>query len=421
MNILWVKTAGLYPPDTGGRIRSYNILRHLANHHSVTLFTFYAAQEGDRNPELRNFFDRVICVPMALPKPKSTGEMFEYLRHSMSLQPYNITKYCRPFVRKELMNVLHETHYDVIVCDFVFAAGTIPWDWPCAKVLFAHNVEAQIWRRHYDTARHLLWKLLCWREWRTMLAAEFRYLKKANHVLTVSNADRDFFLKFLPQDKLTVVPTGVDTDFFRPSGEPEKPSSIVFVGSMDWLPNEDAVVHFLENILPLVRRDIPDVWLTVVGRYPSQRLKALAQREDGVRLTGWVPDVRPFVSEAAVCIVPLRIGGGTRIKIFEAMAMGKAVLSTTLGAEGLPVCDKDNIVIADEPAAFAQALTSLLRDAAARRRLGDRAHRFVAENYSWANAGNVVSSVLEDVAGKPDWQDRRVTIRSAASNVEPPG
>lgn len=396
MKILWVKAGGLVPPDTGGKIRSYNILRELARQHSVTFFSFYSAHDGDVHSSLQEIFDQVICVPLSLPRPKSSGELRDYILRLFSSEPYGITKYCRPEVRRRLHALIGEQSFDVIVCDFLSAAGVVPWDWPGPKILFTHNVEAVIWRRHYEVAANPLWKAISWVEWRRMEAAERRYLQLADHVLAVSDADRDAFASFLNPKKLTVIPTGVDVDYFQPLPVEEVPNSLAFIGSMDWLPNEDAILYFVEAIFPLIKQQCPEVFLEVVGRNPSRKLQAAAEREKSMRLTGWVEDIRPFVARAAVCIVPLRIGGGTRLKIFEAMAMGKAVVSTIVGAEGLPVESGQDILLADAPNAFAQSVIALLRDSHLRRRLQTGARSLVQENYSWKRVAASFARTLQD-------------------------
>jgi sugar transferase (PEP-CTERM/EpsH1 system associated) len=398
MKILWVKAGGLVPPDTGGKIRSYNILRELARHHSVTFFSFYGAHKNDLHPELKNSFDRVVCIPLDLPAPRGLRELCDYSARIFVREPYGITKYCQPQVRHELRRLIQQEHHDVILCDFLAAAGAIPWDYPCSKVLFTHNVEAVIWRRHYEVARNPLWKALAWREWRATKAAEEKYLCLADHVLTVSENDRDFFATFLDPKRLTVIPTGADTEYFRPFAQQEAPDSLVFTGSMDWLPNDDAILYFVKEVLPLVAQQIPQVSLCVVGRKPSRRLRELANSEKNIQLTGWVEDVRPYLARAAVCIVPLRIGGGTRLKIFEAMSMAKPVVSTTIGAEGLPVRHGENILLADEPNKFAASVVSLLRDPAQRKRLGQASRKLVEENYSWVCVAKGFAEVLNNIA-----------------------
>jgi len=401
MKILWVKAGGLVPPDTGGKIRSYNILRELARQHSVTFFSFYAAHDGDVHPDLKSIFERVICLPLRLPTPKSLAEMRDYSFSLLSPQPYNITKYCRPEVRRELRALLQRENHDVIVCDFLVAAGVIPWDSPTPKVIFTHNVEAAIWWRHYEVATNPIWKVISWQEWRKMEAAERRYLRLADHVLTVSATDRESFASFLDPAKLTVISTGVDVDYFQPILVPEIADSLVFTGSMDWLPNEDGILYFLDAIFPLIKQQCPKVSLEVVGRSPSRKLQALAEREKSMRLTGWVEDIRPFVARGQVCIVPLRIGGGTRLKIFEAMAMGKAVVSTSVGAEGLPVQHGENILLADTPDDFACSVISLLRDSDRRSQLGAAARALVQEKYSWPKVAESFARALEDVITRP--------------------
>lgn len=400
MKILWVKAGGLVPPDTGGKIRSYNILRELARQQSVTFFSFYAAHDNDAHAELESIFAQVVRVPLHLPAPKSASEILEYGVRLFSSDPYNITKYCRPEVRRRLQNLLKQNQYDVIICDFMAAAGVIPWNSRTPKVLFTHNVEAMIWRRHYEVATNRVWKAISLREWRKMEAAELRYLNLADHVLTVSETDRDAFAAFLPPAKITVIPTGVDVEYFRPIAVDETPNSLVFTGSMDWLPNEDGILYFAEAILPLIRRQCPDVSLEVVGRSPSRKLQALAEADKSIRLTGWVEDIRPFLARGSICIVPLRIGGGTRLKIFEAMAMGKATISTSVGAEGLPVQSGENIILADSTADFANFVLSLLGDAQERRRLGHAARTLVQEKYSWTKVAESFARTLQEVTSQ---------------------
>ena len=396
MKILWVKAGGLVPPDTGGKIRSYNIVRELARQHSITFFSFYAAHDSDLHPDLKNMVDRVVCVPLDLPASKSFAEMLDYSIRLFSSAPYNITKYCRPQVRRRLRALLKQETYDVMLCDFMAAAGVIPWDWPAPKVLFTHNVEAAIWRRHYEVATNPIWKAISWREWQKTEAAERTYLRLADRVLAVSETDRDAFASFVEPGKLAVIPTGVDVDYFHPTPVEETANSLVFTGSMDWLPNEDAILYFVDTILPLIKKQCPEVCLEVVGRSPSRKLQALAERERSLRLTGWVEDIRPFVARGSICIVPLRIGGGTRLKIFEAMAMSKAVVSTSVGAEGLPVQSGENIIVADTPNDFAQSVVSLLRDPNQRRQLGTSARALVQEKYSWPKVAESFASTLRD-------------------------
>ena len=395
-----MKSGGLLPLDTGGKIRSFQLAKELARTHQVTLFTFYPEDPADRHAELEQIFSRVVLIPMRLAKRASFSDCVNYARNLFSGRPHAMTKYCRPEVAKRLREHLKQESYDVIMCDFLLTAAVIPWDVPCPKIIFTHNVEAVIWRRHYEVSRNPVWKIISWREYRTMENMERRYLRQADHILTVSEADKQTFSEFLDPSRITVIQTGVDTDYFRPSCEQtepstEEPNSMVFTGSMDWLPNEDGIFYFAEQILPMVRKEIPNATLTVVGRKPSARLRALAEKNGGMEITGRVDDVRPYVDRSALYIVPLRVGGGTRIKIFEAMAMGKAVVSTSIGAEGLPVTHDANIVLADKSEEFARSVVSLLSDVTLRKRIGKTARALVEQNYSWATVASQFSTVFD--------------------------
>jgi len=200
------------------------------------------------------------------------------------------------------------------------------------------------------------------------------------------------------------VPTGVDTNYFHPTAKDETagrdPHNLVFTGSMDWLPNEDAIQYFTKQIMPLVKERVPDATLTVVGRNPYPSLVELGQRDASVIVTGRVEDVRPYMERAAAYIVPIRIGGGTRLKIYEAMAMEKPIISTTVGAEGLPVSDGVDLLLADTPAAFAGAIVRVLRDEAFARQLGARAAGIVREQFGWNKVAASFAEICERVVAQ---------------------
>ncbi len=192
------------------------------------------------------------------------------------------------------------------------------------------------------------------------------------------------------------VPTGVDTEFFTTSGkESIDPHNVVFTGSMDWLPNEDAIRYYTEQILPIVRRSIPNATLTVVGRNPYPSLLELSRQDPSIVVTGRVEDVRPYMERAAAYVVPLRIGGGTRLKIFEAMAMEKPIVSTTIGAEGLPVTDGRELRIADTPETFAASVVDLLTNREGAKQLGQEAARVVREKFGWNGVAKRFAEICE--------------------------
>jgi len=408
VKILWVKSGGLVPLDHGGKIRSFHLAKELAGHHDVSLFTFYQPFPEDPHAELKSLFKTVTCVPLSIPQKNGLGEYVAYAKNVFSPLPYSVTKYCQPHVTLELRRHLEKESYDVILCDFLLTAGVVPWDLPGPRVLFTHNVEAQIWRRHFEVARNPVWKAACYREFRAMARMERRYLRQADHVLAVSEADRQVFSHSLDASRISVIPTGVDADYFRPEPGAEQLNALVFTGSMDWLPNEDGILYFANKILPLIRREAPDTVLWVVGRRPSRNLQELMNRFDGIKVTGSVEDIRPYIAKASVYVVPLLVGGGTRLKIFEAMAMSRAVVSTSIGAEGLPVVNGQNICLADDPKEFARQALTLLKQPERRAAVGRAARLLVEQSYSWSSVGLHLSNVLAQVSQVFGSSPRRV-------------
>jgi sugar transferase (PEP-CTERM/EpsH1 system associated) len=393
VRILWAKSGGVLPLDTGGKIRSFNIARELARRHEVTLFTFYASMTPDPHVSLGEPFVQVERLPLDIPERAGFRDTVAYAANSITTRPYQMRKYCRPKVRRRLRDLLAKKNNEILICDFLLTAGVVPWDVGTPTVIFTHNVEAMIWQRHFLTNQNPFWKLAAWREQRTIERAERHFTGLADHVLTVSDDDRECFLKFLPQEKVTTVPTGVDLEYFQPGAAVEN-SSLVFTGSMDWIPNEDAICYFAAEVLPLVQKRLPQVTLSVVGRKPTRKLLALGNNNPAIRVTGTVTDIRPYVHDASVYVVPLRIGGGTRIKIFEAMAMGKPVVSTTIGAEGLPVEQGKDILLADTPDAFAARTIELLTQPLMRKRIGGAARTLVESRYGWRSVTDVIEQAL---------------------------
>jgi glycosyltransferase involved in cell wall biosynthesis len=411
MKILWVKSGGLLPLDSGGNIRSFKIASELARRHEVSLFTYYPSITPDPHVHLRDPFARVDWLPLRLPKRASLGDMLAYAANMLTLRPYQMRKFCRPEAVQRLRQLWCEGNYDALLCDFLETAAAVPWDLAIPTVIFTHNVEALIWRRRFLINRNPLWKIVAWRECWTVAHAERQLTALADHILTVSDEDRRSFVQFLPEEKVTTVPTGVDLDYYRPAESSGPSTSLVFTGSMDWSPNEDAILYFTSEILPMIRKRICDVTLFVVGRRPSRKVLALAEASSAVKVTGAVDDIRPYVHNAAVYVVPLRIGGGTRIKIFEAMAMGSAVVSTSLGAEGLPVTHGKNILLADSSETFASHIVALMTNPLERERLGGAARNLVESSYGWPEVTKIFEQVLMKVVRASSAKDPKARDR----------
>jgi glycosyltransferase involved in cell wall biosynthesis len=323
------------------------------------------------------------------------GFYAEVAGNLLSKYAYTVNKYYDPRMRDLMAGLLARERFDVLICDFLQPARNV-LDLPFApKILFQHNVESVIRERQYKAARNALMRALLYWDWRRLFAFEREAARRFNHCIMVSEQDCETMRTLYGATNTSAIPTGVDVEFFRPQAGNGAGQDIAFTGSMDWLPNEDAMHFFAADILPLIRSQAPSTAFWAVGRDPSPAVRALGARDPAIRVTGTVDDIRPFVARAGVYVVPLRIGGGTRIKIFEAMAMGKAIVSTRIGAEGLPVTHGENIVLADEPAEFAREVLALLRDPDRRERLGRAARSLVVERYTWDAAARCFSDICE--------------------------
>jgi len=385
MKILWLKTELLHPVDKGGKIRTYHLLKHLKTDHHVTYLTLDDGEAApDASASALEYCHELIRIPH-LTRPKfSAGFYGELALNLASSLPYAIRKYKSDGMTRAIAEAASKQNFDVIICDFLAPGVNLPSDLLTPVVLFQHNVEAAIWRRHYEVQQNPAKRQYLYWQWRKMQRFERDICRKVDSVIAVSEADAQMMQRDYGVEKVYDIPTGVDVDFFQPSkGSSASPNSLVFIGSMDWLPNEDAMRYFIDEILPILRQRIPDVHVTIVGRNPYQSLLERAQPDPALTVTGRVDDVRPYIDDAVAFIVPIRIGGGTRLKIYEAMAMEKPVISTTVGAEGLPLHDGVHLLIADDPQAFADAIVKVLSNPELAIELGTKAAQLVRKNFGW--------------------------------------
>jgi polysaccharide biosynthesis protein PslH len=381
MKILFVQKQILYPHDTGAKIRVLNILRHLALQHEITFLCNLRSGEETQLERMRALGLRLETVP-ARESPRGSLRFYRDLAQNIfSPYPFPISRNYDPVLRARARALVAQESYDLLICDTVFMARHVMDLEVPARILFQHNVEALILQRHAQMGAGRLRSRYMALQWRRMRRFEAGCGRSFDTIIAVSEPDRQTFAREYGWRHVQTIDTAVDVDYFRPNGTPEQADHVVFVGSLDWLPNQDGVAFFVDRVWPLVRRAKPQAVFQIVGRYPPRNVRRL-QHVDGVEVVGTVPDIRPYLAAAAVVVVPLLVGGGTRIKIFEALAMGKAVVSTTIGAEGLPVTSGDHLLVADAPSAFAEAVLELLNDANRRARLGQTASRLVNAHYS---------------------------------------
>ena len=393
LKILILRVRLLYPLNCAGKIRTAKILEQLNKHHDVTLVAYRFPEDTDEDEKLTaEHCSRLITIPYT-EAAKGTLQFYSELgANLLQSKPYVVSKYSSRAMARSVEHLYHAMQPDLIICDFLQSCEALRYIPHAPFVLFQHNVEAIIFEQMASRATHF-WErafhsLQGWR----LRRYERKMCRRATRVFTVSEIDCRDFAEQYDVHHCDVVPTGVDTDYYQPSASPPRTNNIVFSGSMDWIANQDAVQYFVRDILPLVRKEIPDVMFSVVGRNPPPEIRKLGEAHH-IHITGNVDDIRPFLRAAKVYVAPMRMGSGTRLKLFEAMAMGKAIVSTSSGAAGLPVHYGKNIVFADTPERFAQQVIELMRDHYWRELVEQNARALVEKHHSWKQVGQVFNEL----------------------------
>lgn len=394
LKLLWLTAKPPFPPIDGGRIAVYEPLRRLAARgHQITLLTFRPPEqdEADLAPLAS------LCRLEAISHDTRTRPL-GLIRNLFSPLPYNVAKYRSPLMARKLREVLASERFDVAHLEQVHMAGyhaITQGQWGIPTVLRQENIESHLAERYWRTQTGLR------RAYARLLAARLRRYESAacaavDRCLVITAEDAGRLRDLSPHARAVVIPAGVDVEAFRPSPQSELPETVVFVGSMDWRPNADAVIWFHHEVLPVIRRSFPEVQFYIVGKDPPPAVRRLAEGS-AIYVTGFVEDVRPYLARAAVFVVPLRVGGGMRLKLLQALAMGKAAVSTTIGAEGIAVTHGQDILLADDPFAFARCVVDLLRDRSLRMRLGEHGRRLVETRYSWEAATDMLEALYQEV------------------------
>jgi polysaccharide biosynthesis protein PslH len=392
MKVLWVNTNFMHPTTKGGQIRTLEMLRHLHRWHEI----HYVAIENPAHPEgptrAHEYSSKSYPFRYRIPDKRSAAFWLELAHGLVSPEPVAVERFHPPGMREFLEELIGREHFDRAVVDHLAPTSYFPY--LDRAVFFQHNVETVIWRRRVEHSNALS-------RWYNSLQARrmFEYERRvsgaAGRIVAVSETDARAMRDLFDVKDVAVVPTGVNLEYFARPGAAELKTDLVFVGSMDWMPNVDGVLWFAREVLPAIRRSRPTCALTIAGRLPPPEILRLAEADPGIRVTGTVPDIRPYVWESALSIVPLRIGGGTRLKIYESMAAGVPVVSTTVGAEGLSVHPPEDIRIADSAEDFAAGCLELLENTEARRKVAASALQMVSSRFSWEHVSRCFDEILQ--------------------------
>lgn len=397
MKILFLASWFPYPPDNGSKLRAYHLLRSLAERHRVTLLSFaFATARPEEAGPLTEWGVEVQAVPINPFETNRAGALRTFL------SPRPVVSRPIAAMSRLLAETLRSGTFDAVIASTEMMADyALQAPSGTARILEEHNSMTRWMHERYREQASAVQRLRCWASWQKTRLYEARLFKQFDLVTMVSEQDAGITRALLPLGRpaVHVVPNGVDCAHNRPGLAQPQPDRLVFNGSLTYSANYDAMRWFLAEVYPRVKAQVPGATLTITGSTQGVDLAGLAL-DEGVTLTGFVEDVRIPVAEAAVAVAPIRQGGGTRLKILEAMALGTPVVATSKGAEGLEVADGKHLLLADDPETFAGRTVELLRDVGLRGRLAADARRLVEQRYDWVAIGRRFTALVEETVAQ---------------------
>lgn len=392
MRILQLTPQLPWPPDNGGRVGIFNILKNLARHHSITLVSFVTEVSKTSGAALEPYCDRIITV-----QSQTASSKWGMFKNLFSAEPYTMAKFFSPKMAAEIRAITHSGAIDLVHIDHLHMAGYIDQVPPGLPiVLREHNIESAILRRFAEHASNPAIRWYVGLQAQRLKRYEATMAPLFDRCITVTDVDASVLRQMAPAARVEAIPAGVDTELFHPNAVPvqAEPFRIVTTGDYSWAPTADGLTQFVRTVFPLIRASLPEVRLSVVGRNPPDWLRRLTP-ESGIDTLGRVADVRPEILRGAVFVVPTRIGSGIRLKILEAMALGRPVVSTSIGCEGIDAVNGVNLVVADAPDVFAAAVVRLLGNPSERDRLAAAAVHLIETRYTWAALVDQLSALYE--------------------------
>lgn len=386
-----------WPLNSGKRIRTWNLLRHLAHAHDITLVC-YGRADDPGIPLLEGFGIRVATVEV-LPGSGSLPFLAGALANLWSPWPYSVARHHTRRFARAIRRLRAAERYDLVHCEWTPYASYIKNSGDLPMMVMAHNIETTVWRRRAEHGSNVLERMYMGLQAAKMERFEKRAFSRAARVVAVTAEEQQTAREWGAR-ATSLVTNGVDTEYLQPDAAALEPDSMLFLGSLDWQPNRDALLYLLREILPGIQAANPRAVLRVVGRQPAAKLREQVEGRAGVEWVGEVPDIRPYFAKAAVVLVPLRIGGGSRIKILESLAMAKAVVTTRIGAEGLEVAAGRHCLVADEPREFARCTVELLADPRRAAELGSAGRQLVVERYDWSRLAAELGEAWKETTAK---------------------
>jgi glycosyltransferase involved in cell wall biosynthesis len=383
-----------YPPHGGSFQRNYNLLREASRSNTVHFLAMAPRLFHPSERELQTAIEAMkqICQTVHVLKIPTDDSRIKWhwllFSNLFSIEPYSVWRFHSREMVNAIRDQIEKEEYDLIQIDTIALAAYAQAAPKLPSVLVHQNVESTLMLRRAKNESNVFSKVYLYLQGKKLRRYETKMMPKFDLNITVSELDKEELSTFGGRARIEVVPNGTDTDYFRPSKSAES-HELVFTGGMTWYPNKDAMIFFCREVYSLIKERVPDVSFNLIGMAPPEEVLDVARKDTSIRTPGYVDDVRPHVARAAVYVVPIRVGGGTRLKILDAFAGGKAVVSTTVGCEGLAVTPDKDILIGDTPQEFADQVVRALTDSSLRGKLEQNARNLVEEKYSWTKIGQI--------------------------------
>lgn len=392
MKILMITPYLPYPLHSGGQIRSYNLIKNLSKKHEITLFSFMKQVEPSHVSRMKKF-----CKNVYVFKRRKAFSLQNVFLAGLSPYPFLVTIYLSLALRRKIKEELARNKYDLIHAETFYVMPNIPKT-HVPILLIEQTIEYLVYAHFVETLRFQFLKPLLTFDVLKIKFWESFYWKRADEVVAMSNSDRDEMRSLVPNLSCEIVPNGIDSGFFAKVKRKEKIGKVVlFVGNFSWLQNREAVFFLVDKIWPEIKKQLKEVSLKVVGRNPTEKIKALNRRKD-ITVDADVSDIRQAYSESDVLLAPIFGPGGTRFKILEAMASSLPVVTTPTGIEGIPAKENHDVLIKEDASKLAWAAVQILKEEKLREKLAQNARTLVEREFDWFRVSEKLDQVYKNVA-----------------------
>jgi len=391
-----------YPPHGGSFQRNYNLLKEASRHNSVDFLALVPRLFHPSDKELNEAVQALkqLCAEVRVFRIRTDYSRLHWysllFRNSFSLSPYSVWRFHSREMIDAIREQLSKTKYDLIQIDTIALAPYAKLCPDIPNILVHQNVESTLMLRRAKNEKNPVTRLYLYLQGRKLRRFESHMLECFSAHVMVSELDKVELSQLADGARIEVIPNGTDTEYFKPTGSASS-HELIFTGGMTWYPNKDAMIFFCRDVYPLIKERVPDVSMNVVGMAPPDEVAQMAKTDSSIRISGYVDDVRSHIARAAVYVVPIRVGGGTRLKILDAFACGKAVVSTTIGCEGLAVTSGHDILVGDTPREFADQVIRALTDQNLRTSLEQNARKLVEDKYSWSQIGRIQEAIYQSL------------------------